>query len=102
VSANDSEYGLGATVWSPDHDHSVAVAARIHSGTVGINYYLPDITASYGGIKNSGIGREQGFCAGRIVIGLDGRDQADGNSVIAAPHNAPGFTRFGWSRSIAS
>jgi aldehyde dehydrogenase (NAD+) len=58
--ANDSEYDLGGTVWSPDHDHAVAVAARIHSGTVGINYYLPDITAPYGGIKNSGMGRELG------------------------------------------
>jgi aldehyde dehydrogenase (NAD+) len=58
--ANDSEYGLGGTVWSPDQDHAVAVAARIHSGTVGINYYLPDLTAPYGGIKNSGIGRELG------------------------------------------
>jgi acyl-CoA reductase-like NAD-dependent aldehyde dehydrogenase len=58
--ANDSEYGLGGTVWSPDHDHAVAVAIRIHSGTVGINHYLPDITAPYGGIKNSGLGRELG------------------------------------------
>src|SRR5262245_14200743 len=58
--ANDSDYGLGGTVWSPDHDHAVAVAARIQSGTVGINHYLPDITAPYGGIKNSGMGRELG------------------------------------------
>ena len=58
--ANDSEYGLGGTVWSPDHDHAVAVATRIHSGTVGINHYLPDITAPFGGIKNSGFGRELG------------------------------------------
>ena len=58
--ANDSEYGLGGTVWSPDRDHAVAVAARIHSGTIGINHYLPDITAPYGGIKNSGMGRELG------------------------------------------
>jgi aldehyde dehydrogenase (NAD+) len=58
--ANDSEYGLGGTVWSSDYDHAVAVAARIRSGTVGINYYLPDLTAPYGGIKSSGIGRELG------------------------------------------
>ena len=58
--ANDSEYGLGGTVWSPDHDHAVAVATRIQSGTVGINHYLPDITAPYGGIKDSGLGRELG------------------------------------------
>jgi acyl-CoA reductase-like NAD-dependent aldehyde dehydrogenase len=58
--ANDSEYGLGGTVWSPDHDHAIAVAARIHSGTVGINHYLPDISAPFGGIKDSGMGRELG------------------------------------------
>jgi len=58
--ANDSEYGLGGTVWSPDEDYAVAVAARIHSGTVGINHYLPDVAAPYGGIKNSGMGRELG------------------------------------------
>lgn len=58
--ANDTEYGLGGTVWSPDHDHAVAVAARIQSGTVGINHYLPDVAAPYGGIKNSGMGRELG------------------------------------------
>jgi aldehyde dehydrogenase (NAD+) len=58
--ANDSEYGLGGTVWSPDRDHAVAVADRIHSGTIGINHYLPDVTAPYGGIKNSGMGRELG------------------------------------------
>ena len=59
--ANDSEYGLAGTVWSPDHDHTVAVATRIHSGTVGINHYLPDITAPFGGMKNSGLGRELGL-----------------------------------------
>jgi aldehyde dehydrogenase (NAD+) len=58
--ANDSEYGLGGAVWSPDHAHAVAVATRIHSGTVGINHYLPDIAAPAGGIKNSGWGRELG------------------------------------------
>jgi aldehyde dehydrogenase (NAD+) len=58
--ANDSDYGLGGTVWSPDRDHAVSVAARIHSGTVGINHYLPDITSPFGGMKNSGIGRELG------------------------------------------
>jgi acyl-CoA reductase-like NAD-dependent aldehyde dehydrogenase len=58
--ANDSEFGLAGTVWSPDHDHAEAVAARIHSGTVGINHYRPDITAPFGGIKNSGMGRQLG------------------------------------------
>jgi acyl-CoA reductase-like NAD-dependent aldehyde dehydrogenase len=58
--ANDSEYGLAGTVWSPDHDHAVAVATRIHSGTVGINHYLPEVNAPFGGIKGSGMGRQLG------------------------------------------
>ncbi|MGX7698437.1 aldehyde dehydrogenase [Gordonia polyisoprenivorans] len=58
--ANASDYGLGGSVWTSDHDHGVAVARRIASGTVGINAYLPDPTAPFGGIKASGIGRELG------------------------------------------
>jgi aldehyde dehydrogenase (NAD+) len=58
--ANDSQYGLAGTVWSPDTDHAAAVAGRIQAGTVRINHYLPDITAPFGGIKTSGIGRELG------------------------------------------
>ena len=38
----------------------LAVADRIHSGTVGVNRYLPDPAAPFGGIKSSGIGRELG------------------------------------------
>ncbi|WP_349632356.1 aldehyde dehydrogenase family protein [Gordonia sp. L191] len=56
--ANDSVYGLGGTVWSADHDHAVAMASRIHTGTVGINGYVPDPAGPFGGMKNSGIGRE--------------------------------------------
>lgn len=58
--ANASDYGLGGSVWTSDHDHGVAVARRIASGTVGINSYLPDPTAPFGGIKASGLGRELG------------------------------------------
>ncbi|WP_280502868.1 aldehyde dehydrogenase [Nocardia farcinica] len=58
--ANDSDYGLGGTVWTSDHDRGVRVARRIHSGTVGINNYLPDPTAPFGGVKASGLGRELG------------------------------------------
>jgi aldehyde dehydrogenase (NAD+) len=58
--ANDSEYGLAGSVWSPDRDHAIEVATRMQSGTVGINHYLPDITAPFGGIKKSGMGRELG------------------------------------------
>jgi aldehyde dehydrogenase (NAD+) len=58
--ANDSDYGLGGTVWSSDDDRAVSVARRVQTGTIGINDYLPDPTAPFGGVKGSGMGRELG------------------------------------------
>jgi acyl-CoA reductase-like NAD-dependent aldehyde dehydrogenase len=55
--ANDSEYGLGGTVWSSDDSRALAVAAAVETGTIGINGYVPDPVAPYGGIKASGIGK---------------------------------------------
>jgi acyl-CoA reductase-like NAD-dependent aldehyde dehydrogenase len=59
--ANDTDFGLGGSVWSKDLDRAYAVAARIDSGTVWINQHLdmhPDVPFS--GAKQSGIGTEQG------------------------------------------
>jgi len=58
--ANDSEYGLGGTVWSTDRAHAIEVARRVETGTIGINGYMPDLNAPFGGVKNSGMGRELG------------------------------------------
>jgi len=58
--ANDTDYGLGGTVWTSDHERGVAVAKRVRTGTIGVNTYLPDPTAPFGGVKASGIGRELG------------------------------------------
>ncbi|MBS9375033.1 aldehyde dehydrogenase [Rhodococcus sp. B50] len=58
--ANDSEYGLGGTVWTADEQHGLDLAARIHTGTVGVNYYALDLDAPFGGVKSSGLGRELG------------------------------------------
>jgi acyl-CoA reductase-like NAD-dependent aldehyde dehydrogenase len=58
--ANDSDYGLGGSVWSADPDRAIAVARRVHSGTVGVNHYTNDPVAPFGGIKKSGWGRELG------------------------------------------
>lgn len=58
--ANDSAYGLGGSVWSTDEDRALSVASAIATGTVGINGYLPEPTAPFGGIKSSGLGRESG------------------------------------------
>jgi aldehyde dehydrogenase (NAD+) len=58
--ANDSDYGLGGSVWSNDEDRALAVARRVRTGTVGLNYYDIDLGAPFGGMKASGIGRELG------------------------------------------
>jgi len=58
--ANDSEYGLGGTVWTTDEDRGVEVARRVQSGTIGINHYVPEPSAPFGGVKASGLGREFG------------------------------------------
>ena len=58
--ANDSEYGLGGSVWSQDSERAVGVAKRVRSGTVGVNGYMPSLGAPFGGIKSSGMGREFG------------------------------------------
>jgi aldehyde dehydrogenase (NAD+) len=58
--ANDSEYGLAGSVWTEDEARGVEVARRVRTGTIGVNYYVPDLTAPFGGYKASGVGREFG------------------------------------------
>ncbi|MGW6791570.1 aldehyde dehydrogenase [Streptomyces chartreusis] len=58
--ANNSEYGLGGSVWTADEERGLAVARRIRTGTIGVNYYQLDLGAPFGGMKASGIGRELG------------------------------------------
>lgn len=58
--ANDSEYGLGGTVWSSDSKHAQSIARRVQTGSIGVNGYALDIAAPFGGIKASGLGRELG------------------------------------------
>jgi acyl-CoA reductase-like NAD-dependent aldehyde dehydrogenase len=58
--ANESDYGLGGSVWTADRDHALAVIRRVRTGTVGINNYLPDPAGPWGGVKSSGLGRELG------------------------------------------
>ncbi|MEU4343932.1 aldehyde dehydrogenase [Nocardia sp. NPDC023852] len=58
--ANDSDFGLGGTVWTADPERGAAVAQRIRTGTIGVNRYIPDPAAPFGGVKASGLGRELG------------------------------------------
>jgi aldehyde dehydrogenase (NAD+) len=57
--ANDSHYGLAAFVWSADLDEAIGTANRIESGWVQVNQGGGQVVGqSYGGYKQSGIGRE--------------------------------------------
>lgn len=60
--ANSTQYGLAATVWTSDLSKAHRMAQRIESGIVWINcWLLRDLRTPFGGVKNSGVGREGGF-----------------------------------------
>jgi len=58
--ANQSQYGLAGSVWTSNPTHGVAVASRIRAGALGVNSHTLDMAAPFGGVKQSGIGRECG------------------------------------------
>jgi len=58
--ANDTIYGLNASVFTDDLDRARAVAGQLRSGTVGHNAFRTDFGVAFGGFKQSGIGREGG------------------------------------------
>lgn len=61
--ANDTQYGLGATVYTTDLRRAVRMAKGIRAGTFGINGYTVEPHAPFGGFKESGLGREGGRTA---------------------------------------
>ena len=56
--ANDTPYGLNNSVFTNDADLAYKVARQLRSGTVGHNTWRTDLSISFGGFKQSGIGRE--------------------------------------------
>jgi acyl-CoA reductase-like NAD-dependent aldehyde dehydrogenase len=59
--ANDSEYGLGSSVWSDDFDRALGVAKQIEAGSTFINTHSFEslsLGMPFGGVKESGLGRE--------------------------------------------
>ena len=58
--ANDTIYGLNASVFTNDIDRAREVAGQLRSGTVGHNAFRTDFGMAFGGFKQSGIGREGG------------------------------------------
>ena len=62
--ANNSNYGLQASVWSDGLNRAHRVARALRAGTVHVNQYdEDDITVPFGGYKQSGIGRDKSLHA---------------------------------------
>ena len=62
AAANDTEYGLAAYIYTASLDRALRVAESIQSGMVGVNRgVISDPAAPFGGVKESGFGREGGF-----------------------------------------
>lgn len=65
--ANSTEFGLAATIWTENLTRAHRMAAEIKSGIVWINcWLLRDLRTPFGGVKNSGVGREGGWEAMRF------------------------------------
>lgn len=60
--ANATRYGLSATIWTRDLKRAHRVAAQLNAGTIWINcWLLRDLRVPFGGMKDSGVGREGGY-----------------------------------------
>lgn len=58
--ANDSDYGLQAYIFGQDQQHALQISRQLNAGSVLINRIVPELMAPFGGVKQSGIGRELG------------------------------------------
>jgi aldehyde dehydrogenase len=64
--ANDTEFGLAASVWSQDSEHALDIGRRLEAGSVFVNSHRvgsSDMTMPFGGMKRSGLGRNHGMWA---------------------------------------
>jgi 5-carboxymethyl-2-hydroxymuconic-semialdehyde dehydrogenase len=59
--ANGTDYGLAAVIFSRNEERAMRLARRVVAGTVWVNcFFVRDLSAPFGGSRNSGIGREGG------------------------------------------
>ena len=62
--ANSTSYGLAASVWTQDISKANQLAIKLQTGIVWVNCWLVrDLRTPFGGVKNSGVGREGGWDA---------------------------------------
>jgi succinate-semialdehyde dehydrogenase/glutarate-semialdehyde dehydrogenase len=62
AAANDTEYGLAAYIFTASLDRALRVAEALEAGMVGVNRgVISDPAAPFGGVKESGFGREGGY-----------------------------------------
>jgi aminomuconate-semialdehyde/2-hydroxymuconate-6-semialdehyde dehydrogenase len=60
--ANGTKYGLSATLWTNDLSRTMRMTQEIEAGIVWVNTWLNrDLRTPFGGVKDSGVGREGGF-----------------------------------------
>lgn len=65
--ANATQYGLAASIWTSNLTRAHRIGARVESGIIWINcWLLRDLRTPFGGLKNSGVGREGGWEALRF------------------------------------
>jgi aminomuconate-semialdehyde/2-hydroxymuconate-6-semialdehyde dehydrogenase len=65
--ANATEYGLAASIWTENLSRAHRMAEKVESGIIWINcWLLRDLRTPFGGMKNSGVGREGGWEALRF------------------------------------
>ncbi|HET8810736.1 MAG TPA: aldehyde dehydrogenase, partial [Flavobacteriaceae bacterium] len=65
--ANDVRYGLSATLWTSNLDRTMRISNQLEAGIVWVNTWLNrDLRTPFGGLKDSGVGREGGFEALRF------------------------------------
>lgn len=97
--ANDSKFGLGATIWTADPEKGMAIASRIESGTVWVNTHVSlPFDVPFGGAKESGIGQQGGleglkdFTQVRIInVALGG---GLGDKTPTQPNTSASASRF--------
>jgi acyl-CoA reductase-like NAD-dependent aldehyde dehydrogenase len=72
--ANSTTYGLAATIWTENLKRAHRVAAQVKSGIIWVNCWLfRDLRTPFGGMKQSGVGREGGFEALKFFTGREER-----------------------------